>query len=39
MVDRSALVNLGDLTTYDSAKQYFLSQGLEDNILTQTLCR
>merc|ERR1719383_570178 len=29
-VQRSALVNLGDLTTYDSAKNYFLKTGMDD---------
>jgi len=37
-VYRSALVNLGDLTTYDSVKHFFLSKGFKDNSYTQALC-
>jgi len=37
-VQRAALVNLGDLTTYDTAKHLVLRKtGLEDNYITHTL--
>eukprot|EP00048_Salpingoeca_helianthica_P018489 m.242123 g.242123 ORF g.242123 m.242123 type:complete len:303 (-) comp25228_c0_seq1:54-962(-) len=39
-MQRAALVNLGDLTTYDTAKSFFLSQNavkLGDNTLTHAL--
>lgn len=39
-VYRSAFVNLGDLTTYDSVKRYFMaSWGMGDNYWTHALSR
>ena len=34
---RASLVQMGDLTTYDTAKQYFLGKGYEDNYITHGL--
>lgn len=39
-VYRAALVNLGDLTTYDSAKRFIINNvGIPDSHLTHTLSR
>ena len=34
---RASLVQMGDLTTYDTAKQYFLANGYKDNYVTHGL--
>jgi len=36
-VYRSALVNLGDLTTYDSVKRFFINKGCRDDYWTHAL--
>ena len=39
-VQRAALVNLGDITTYEMSKQFLLQYpSLEDNALTHVLSR
>ncbi|XP_019523080.1 PREDICTED: mitochondrial uncoupling protein 4 isoform X4 [Hipposideros armiger] len=39
-IQRAALVNMGDLTTYDTVKHYLvLNTSLEDNIMTHMLSR
>ena len=36
---RSALVNLGDLTTYDSVKRFFINNQFKDDYFTHALSR
>jgi solute carrier family 25 uncoupling protein 27 len=39
-VQRAALVNLGDLTTYDTTKHFLISRfNFQDNFITHTISR
>ena len=39
-VQRAALVNLGDLTTYDSTKHFLIDRfNFKDNYITHTIAR